>query len=203
MRLILDTVSGQNQFALITEDGKVTHKTFDRRTESGLLLSELSGSLSNLNSSTAQVSELSVNVGPGSFTGIKVGLSIAQTFSLVHSTKLSAFTSFDILASKAQMNNIAFSGILIYAYQHEYFSASLVDKSWLFKLMKSSEIPLGEWLYDGPSRYASEAWYELPQSADLDWNQFVSECNFDAEICPFYGKKSTAEMNAAKTFEAS
>lgn len=203
MRLILDTVSSQNQFALISEDGQVTHRTFDRKTESRLLLSELSTSLQNLNSSTRQLSELSVNVGPGSFTGIKVGLSIAQTFSLVHSTKLNAFTSFDVLASKASIQNIKFSGILIYAYQQEYFSAALVNGSWLYKLMKRSEIPEGQWLYDGPSRYASEVWYELPSKTELDWKQFVQYCNFDAELCPFYGKKSTAEMNVAKVLTES
>lgn len=203
MRLVLDTVSSQNQFALISEDGQVVHRTFDRKTESRLLLSELSASLQNLNSSTKEVSELSVNVGPGSFTGIKVGLSIAQTFSLVHSTKLSAFTSFDVLASKANTQNIKFSGILIYAYQQEYFSATLANGSWLYKLMKPSDILEGAWIYDGPSKYASETWCKLPSQTELDWKQFLKYCSFDAELCPFYGKKSTAEINVAKVLTES
>lgn len=195
MRLLLDTISNLNGLALIGPDERIITRNFDRRTQSSLLLHELAEVLSDLGVETAQIDELSINVGPGSFTGIKVGLSIAQTFSLVHSTRLSAFTTFDILAHQAKLIGIEHTGILVYAFQNEYFSAQSVNDLWEFKVLKQSQVVDQNWLYDGPTRYCKPNWNQLPSECAMDWSKFLVECKFDAKINPFYGKQSTAEIN--------
>ena len=80
MRLLVDTVSQTNGLGFVFTDGRVIQKSFDRIKESRFMLESISEVLAQQNLETSNIEQLMVNVGPGSFTGIKVGLSIVQTF---------------------------------------------------------------------------------------------------------------------------
>ena len=197
MKLLVDTVSQPNSLGFIFSGGEVIQKSFDRKTESRLILSSISAELKRRDLKTSDVENLMVNVGPGSFTGIKVGLSIVQTFSLVHSTVCRAFTSFDVISHLAKASDLPSDKILIYAYQGEYFCGEWVNGSWNFSVRSKQDLGLDSWswVFQGPEKFANSGWLKLPKECFLDWASFLEECQFDAKISPFYGKQSTAELN--------
>ena len=195
MRLLVDTVSQTNSLGFVSNDGSVINQSFDRRTESRFILEVISQVLEKRRVETSEIQKLMVNVGPGSFTGIKVGLSIIQTFALVHGTECQAFTSFDIVSHLAKASSLPDDKILIYAYQGEYFCAQRVDDSWDFSVRGKTELSSQNWVFQGPERFADEKWHRVPSDCRINWTKFLTECQFQAKISPFYGKQSTAEMN--------
>ena len=197
MNLLVDTVSQPNSLGFLLADGEVIERSFDRRTESRFLLTTISEVLKGMKLQTSDIENLMINVGPGSFTGIKVGLSIVQTFSLVHSTTCHAYTSFDVISHLAKISDLFSDRILIYAYQGEYFCGEWIDGSWNFSVRCRQDVDTGKWLYQGPEKFAENRWLRLPSSVSINWTMFMDECKFNANISPFYGKQSTAEMNLA------
>ena len=195
MRLLVDTVSQTNGLGFVFTDGRVIQKSFDRIKESRFMLESISEVLAQQNLETSNIEQLMVNVGPGSFTGIKVGLSIVQTFSLVHSTECQAFTSFDVISHLAKESNLPCEKILIYAYQGEYFCGQRTKDSWEFSVRKKVDLDSEDWVFQGPEKFDDKKWLKIPPNCIVDWSQFASECKFQAKVSPFYGKQSTAEMN--------
>ena len=195
MNLLVDTVSQPNGLGFIFTNGEVIEKSFDRRTDSRLVLASIAEVLKKKKLQTSDIQNLMVNVGPGSFTGIKVGLSIAQTFALVHSTVCRAYTSFDVISHLAKRSDIPSDKILIYAYQGEYFCGEWLNGVWEFSVRRKQELDTYDWLYQGPEKFAESRWLRLPSETFINWTIFFDECQFNANISPFYGKQSTAEMN--------
>ena len=195
MNLLVDTVSQPNGLGFVFIDGEVIERSFDRRTESRFLLTSISEVLKQKKLQTSHIENLMVNVGPGSFTGIKVGLSIVQTFSIVHTTVCRAYTSFDVISHLAENSELSSDRILIYAYQGEYFCGERLNGNWTFSVRRKQDIDSGHWLYQGPEKFAESEWLRLPLGVRINWAMFMNECKFNANISPFYGKQSTAEMN--------
>ena len=195
MKLLVDTVSQPNGLGFVFSDGEVIQKSFDRRTESRFVLTSISEVLELKKLRTSDINQLLVNVGPGSFTGIKVGLSIVQTFSIVHSTECRAYTSFDVISHLAKMSDLPSDRILIYAYQGEYFCGEWVNEDWQFSVRSKQDICSGSWLFQGPEKFAQSEWLRLKPDSSIDWSVFLKECDFNSNISAFYGKQSTAEMN--------
>ena len=67
--------------------------------------------------------------------------------------------------------------------------------SWEFSVRKKVDLDSEGWVFQGPEKFADKKWLKIPPNQIVDWNQFVSECKFQAKVSPFYGKQSTAEMN--------
>ncbi len=56
--------------------------------------------------SLEQVDRILISYGPGSFTGLRIGCGVAQSFNLIHGIKCSAVSSLKVLASTAYQNEI-------------------------------------------------------------------------------------------------
>ena len=73
-------------------------------------------------SSFSEFSEILIGLGPGSFTGLRIGLSYAKGISLVHRTPLSGVSSFAAMAmAAAQEGDLV--GVMSDARRDEYFFA--------------------------------------------------------------------------------
>lgn len=76
MKLSIDTSSSEK---IILSLDNMVFETEARREKSQGLLPFLENILSSENKKLTDISEIEVNQGPGSFTGLRVGLSIAHT----------------------------------------------------------------------------------------------------------------------------
>jgi tRNA threonylcarbamoyl adenosine modification protein YeaZ len=72
-----------------------------------------------------QIDVLAVGLGPGSYTGIRVALSMAQGWQLARGTKLLGVSSMDCLAAQAQLDGISGRvNLMVDAQRNEFYLAA-------------------------------------------------------------------------------
>ena len=87
--LILDTSANELGVALYIEEKCLCHISFECfRKQSETLVSEIQKILIHKNVNPSLVSKIYVNNGPGSYTGIRMSLAVAKTFSFVFDTQI-------------------------------------------------------------------------------------------------------------------
>lgn len=105
MRLVWDT-SSLNVSAAIFDGEKVLaslDETREIHQQSRLLFFVLKELLDSLGLSPKQVTEIGVGIGPGSYTGLRVGVTVAKTWSFAQNIKCFSFLSSKALErTKAQ-----------------------------------------------------------------------------------------------------
>jgi tRNA threonylcarbamoyladenosine biosynthesis protein TsaB len=80
--LYLETGTDNSTIAVLVGDKIVAKKTWDGRGElSETLLLEVDNLLSNIEMTLSDISLITVNPGPGSYTGLRIGLSTANAIS--------------------------------------------------------------------------------------------------------------------------
>jgi len=105
-----------------------------------------------------EIKYLAVDIGPGSFTGLRIGLSVAKALSLIKDLKILPISSLEILAWNYPLVEFPLLSI-IDAYSKELFVALYKwDKDHLKILHPPSLIPLEEikHLVRGPTLFLSE-----------------------------------------------
>lgn len=81
MIILLDTSTPECRFGMVGEDGTaVWHRWQANRELARGLLAYIIGTLQEQSSSISDVSGIGVFKGPGSFTGLRIGLTVANTF---------------------------------------------------------------------------------------------------------------------------
>ena len=85
----------------LLKDGKeLLIKTSENEKHSDSYMLLIDTSLRELNISIADIDEIMLNVGPGSFTGLRVALSIVKGLGYGDDKKILTFSSFDYLKEK-------------------------------------------------------------------------------------------------------
>jgi tRNA threonylcarbamoyl adenosine modification protein YeaZ len=104
-----------------------------------------------------QIKIIAVGLGPGSYTGIRVALSMAQGWQLARGVKLLGVRSTDCLVAQAQAENIfGRVNVVIDAQRNEFYLASF-------------EISSQGWKETQPLQIVSLAQMERRRSADEIW----------------------------------
>jgi tRNA threonylcarbamoyladenosine biosynthesis protein TsaB len=80
MKLFIDTSDAEE--IRVGIDGNI-HKTKARKDKSQKLLPFIDELLEKQGKTVEDITEIEVNTGPGSYTGLRVGVSVAQTFGWV------------------------------------------------------------------------------------------------------------------------
>jgi tRNA threonylcarbamoyl adenosine modification protein YeaZ len=103
MTLALGTSSPMVSVALIGPLGDVLGERHQvaRGAASGALAVFVSGLLADNGVTKAQLQRIIVDVGPGSFTGVKVGVTFAKTLAWALNIPVFAVTSFDLISTEA------------------------------------------------------------------------------------------------------
>lgn len=87
--LILDTSSKSLNLAIVKDNVCLIKKTVD--TDNGhsvVALDQISVAIAEVNLTSKDIDYIMVTIGPGSFTGIRIGLSISKTFAYVNKIKI-------------------------------------------------------------------------------------------------------------------
>ena len=99
--LALDTSTPRGAVALLRDDQPLAEDTFDRSQPGQNLFDATAKLLSTKQLRIEDVGLLAVGLGPGSFTGIRVGLAAAQGLALPRKLPITGVGSFDALALTA------------------------------------------------------------------------------------------------------
>ncbi len=144
--LAINTANINAQLALLCEDKKI-YKTLDSSMKhSENLLPEIEKLLSLNNLSIKDLDAIAVNIGPGSFTGLRISIATVKAFLNVFTNiKCIGITSFELIANKFYKNNTEKANIVIDAlsnlFYHQIFenntatsSAKLISKEEMLSL---------------------------------------------------------------------
>ena len=99
---MLDTLFENLSLGLVEEhEPRALLYTHCRRRNAQIVLTQLQELLKNLNWEPEDVDELIVNRGPGSYTGVRIALSVVRTIAQVLKLPIRCVTSLDVLAFQA------------------------------------------------------------------------------------------------------
>lgn len=97
--VVFSTSSPIASVALFQGDEILSKSEATDRNASGICLRLLDLLLAERNLNLKEVSVFGADVGPGSFTGVKVGVTLAKTFAFVQSVECAGFSSFDLIST--------------------------------------------------------------------------------------------------------
>lgn len=145
--LALDTTLGACSVALV-EDGKVVSKNKEVRTRGHVerLLSMVDESMKEAKLDMSSLSSIAVTVGPGTFAGVRIGLSAAKGMALALNIPLIPVTSLEALAYEYAIENSNFSGhiaVAIDARRREiYFQVFDIVEQNIYPVTNEEAVPL-------------------------------------------------------------
>lgn len=128
MILAINTSTPQFGLALMEDDGTVLAEYFMSKEKGfGSLMPALHFLLSKLNADIHALKAIVVSTGPGSFTGLRVGLSSAK--GLCHALKIPiiGIPSLEALASQIPYSDLPITPVL-YSRKRELFTAQFIQK---------------------------------------------------------------------------
>lgn len=96
--LAFDTSGNHLTVAVGGKQNQVLKKGECSHSHSVLLMSEIEKCLQGANLSLSEIDVFACSVGPGSFTGIRIGVATAKAFAYANSKRVLAVTSFESLA---------------------------------------------------------------------------------------------------------
>lgn len=123
--LSFDTCCGGYSIAILI-DGKITasFREDKHNQQSTELFSAIGGILSKYGFSYNDFDIIAVTVGPGSFTGIRIGIAAAQGIAAVTKAKLIGITTFEAFAYRSSASAI----VAIEAGRNQYYCQEFFDK---------------------------------------------------------------------------
>jgi len=97
--LCINSSEKQAELGLIKNNEKIIDVLNDGKSHSEFLLLEIENFLIKNNLNLNDIDVLSVNVGPGSFTGIRIGLSFIKAFNILNKFKTIEVNNFEIISN--------------------------------------------------------------------------------------------------------
>ena len=194
--LCIDTAFQTANLVLHTSSKNTMKKIEGRHSETTLL--EIEKMLIENNLSPQDIDVICVNVGPGSFTGIRVGIALVKGFSVVNKKlKFIKVNSMELIAKEFNSKNDFYT--ILNALGGRYFVAKFVNGEMVENPNLKSEIPDGETV-----GVISENLENVKYKIDISCNSFYNLCKekietekfcSSCELIPMYLRLSQAEEN--------
>ena len=105
--LLIDAYS--NQRVAVFKDGKLIKENQSNLPHSDTFMQLIDQTLNQSKISVSQLTEIVLNIGPGSFTGIRVALSIAKGLGYASDLRYLTYSSFDLI--KNEINQPVFKRV--------------------------------------------------------------------------------------------
>jgi tRNA threonylcarbamoyladenosine biosynthesis protein TsaB len=124
--LALDTTTRAGSVAVVRDDRVLIERSGDAtRSHAERLPAEVLAALSDAGASVHEVDVFAVASGPGSFTGLRVGIATVQGLALATSRSVAAVSALEALGQVASVNSSEgrVIGVWMDAYRREVFSA--------------------------------------------------------------------------------
>ena len=157
--LVLDTSTSRTSVALF-DSGKTIWSGFhDGAMDHGRAVSDLVGIALSEN---ARVDEVRVGMGPGPFTGLRVGIAFAQSFALARAIACIGFCSLDAIACESDEYIAVTDARRKEVYWARYNNGQRVDGP---HVSLPSELPEGRYVGEGAIKYQLSSHSGFPDLA--------------------------------------
>ena len=198
----IETSGRSGSVALLRDAEFVAERSLDRtgRRHAQTLLAEIDGMLREYELSAKDIHTIAVSVGPGSFTGLRVGIVCAKTFAYASGCRLAAVTTFQAIAENAP-SHVSELFVIADAQRQDLFVGRFCRVDENFALQGEIEIhPAAKWcaarrdsdLVSGPG---VKKWSESLSSVC----EVLPESGFNpqARVVAALGAKQTVEGSSA------
>ena len=170
---------------------KVQYEANKRQSE--VTIPELKKQLDKLNLSLSDIGEIVITIGPGSFTGVRIGVALILGLSSGLNKKAYGISSLDVEAIISCKNNLKTASLLkgdVYAVRDYDFSKNIFSEYYTEEISHN---------INDYTLVNSDKWYfpNLPKAV-----QSGKLWDFRAECSPIYLRKSEAEINLDKKSNA-
>ena len=124
MKILAIEFSTAQRSVAVVLDGQVRGRTQETGTRETRALSLIETALNAAGLERENIDCLAVGLGPGSYTGIRCAIALAQGWQLARGTKILGISSVESLAAQAQMERIhGHVNILVDAQRSEFYLA--------------------------------------------------------------------------------
>jgi tRNA threonylcarbamoyladenosine biosynthesis protein TsaB len=198
--LSIDTAMGKESCAIV-EDGKVV--SISKGTESSLqaerLFEHLDFVLSNNNNKLSDFDYFSINLGPGSFTGIRIGLSAILAMSFALNKKIVGVSSLEASAFKVMNNKKPRISVAIDAGRGEvYYQEFKNHNNFVMEYSNAELVGIEKLIMADVGNLKECAVKFIPDAGDIGicaYNMIINK-NADFERkSPIYIRKPDAKVN--------
>ena len=203
--LAINSSEKQAEIALFVNNKKVIHKLSEGESHSEFLLQEIEDLLIKENVKLNEINNICVNVGPGSFTGIRIGLSFLKAFLMSLNLNAVSVSNFEIISYNI-LNKPKEYYVVISNNIKEVYYCKCENNKLSYGYFSIEE--LNELLNKNISVFCNEQDYNVLNNKKLNCvkigeDSFINLCiskvknkefkNIN-EISPLYIKKSQAEI---------
>ena len=126
-RLLINTANDE-LFIVLSKDNRVFSKSINSKMHHNeTMLPEIDKLLKEQKVDVSKINEFGVVIGPGSFTGIRVGISTIKAFRDATSTKAKSINNLDYLYALSKEKNADIETVAINGSRDSYFVAKLIN----------------------------------------------------------------------------
>lgn len=163
-------------------DGKDTSKK-----HLSAVLPAIDSVLGEANAKLEDMDYLSAVVGPGSFTGVRIGVNLINSFSLALNKPTIAINAFDVLAESKKFKRAIY---LVDANHSNFYAGLYLNKSWEYKNLTAEELAAYKCntVLRDDNKILSASMLKAVKSKISSYNGEI--------LSPFYMKASSAEREA-------
>ncbi len=184
--LYVDTASDKLYIALIGEDKVISHREESRLNHSVMLLPVLDALLRENSMTLDDFDYFAANTGPGSFTGIRIGVTTVNAFGFTKGKKIIPVTSFMPFAYNGSRAEV----FALDARHGNYYTARVSGENFTYEVMTGEEARAADAEFINPDECTDEGVKRAVLSRIGD------ACDM---IAPFYLRESEAERNENQT----
>ena len=121
MKLCMDTCTNVCTVAIVDNNKVLAERTYnDKLRHSEILMVEVDEMLKRLDKTSEDITEVFVTNGPGSFTGIRIGVTAANTIADTLNIKVNDYSVLDVVAANFSFTNKIICS-MIYARNDRYY----------------------------------------------------------------------------------
>ena len=125
--LIINSSEKQAEIGLVINDKIINYKMDETKSHSEFLLKEIEDLLVKNNLDILDIDSFGVNVGPGSFTGVRIGISFVKAFMCAKNIKTVVINNFEIIEDNIENKPKEFF-VLLSSNNDEFYYAKLDEK---------------------------------------------------------------------------
>lgn len=125
--LIINSSEKQAEIGLVINDKIINYKMDETKSHSEFLLKEIEDLLVKNNLDILDIDSFGVNVGPGSFTGVRIGISFVKAFMCAKNIKTVVINNFEIIEDNIENKPKEFF-VLLSRNNDEFYYAKFDEK---------------------------------------------------------------------------
>lgn len=139
MKLCIDTTTNVCTVAIVNDNKVLCERTYnDKLKHSEILMVEVDEMIKKLDKTSSDIDEVFVTNGPGSFTGIRIGVTAANTIADTLGINVNDYTVLDVIAENFSYSNKIICS-MIYARNDRYYFGVYDSKDGNLELLRPYE----------------------------------------------------------------